>query len=155
MKTKIVWRLKEHPTTKNIQELVTTGILTKDEAREILFSSEAEEDRDKRSLENEIKFLRSVVEKLSQGANTKIIEVVREIATPRYLNYPWYTPYQTWCYNAAGNALSSATGTYISNGTGMLTGLSAHTTEGSTTASIDYVTTASTAGNFSDIKTFG
>jgi len=94
MTKKLVWRLREQPTTKMLQELVSTAILTKDEAREILFSSETEEDRDKKSLQSEIKFLRELVEKLSK--RSEIVTTIREIEVP-YRRYDWYNPYNNWC----------------------------------------------------------
>lgn len=93
----IVWRLKEQPTTESLRELVKDKILTNDEARQILFSSRTVEDnkRDRESLENEIKFLRELVEKLSQN-RSKIIEVIKEVKVP-YYNWTWYKPYEYWC----------------------------------------------------------
>ncbi len=99
MTMKLVWRLKERPTAKSLQELVATSILTKEEAREILFSSENVEDRDKASYESEIKFLRDTVELLSKKDNSRIIEVIREveIIKPYYLENPWNKHYGAWC----------------------------------------------------------
>ena len=93
---KCVWRLKEQPTAKSIQDLVSSGILTKEEARQMLFSSQTEEDRDKKSLESEIKFLRELVEKLSQ--RSQIVSTIKEIEVP-YKQYPWFEPYTTWYNN--------------------------------------------------------
>ena len=93
MTQKLVWRLKEMPTSENLRELVKDGILSKEEAREILFSLETEEDRDKKSLESEIKFLRELVEKLAK--RSEIITTIREVETP-YRKYPWYNPYVIW-----------------------------------------------------------
>lgn len=101
MTNKIVWRLKEQPSSESLRELVKDGILTKEEAREILFSSETEENRDKKSLESEIKFLRELVDKLSSG-RTQILETIREVESP-WRKYPWYNPYITWCQNTASN----------------------------------------------------
>ena len=81
---KIVWRLKEQPTAESLQGLVERNILTKEEAREILFSSEEAEDRDKKSLESEIKFLRELVEKLSND-KSRIVEIIREAEKPIYI----------------------------------------------------------------------
>lgn len=95
---KLVWRLKEQPSSESLRQLVTDGLLTKEEAREMLFSSETEEDRDKKSLESEIKFLRSLVDQLSKNNNTRIVEVVKEIQVP-YSKWNWYKPYEVWCTN--------------------------------------------------------
>ena len=94
-KTKIVWRLKEQPTSEMLRELVKDGILTKDEAREVLFSSEEQADRNIESFKSEIEFLRELVEKLSCDKG-QIITTIREIEKP-YNPYPWYQPYFTWC----------------------------------------------------------
>ncbi len=91
---KIIWRLKEQPTSEMLRELVKDSILTKDEAREILFNLEEQVDRDIESFKAEIKFLRELVEKLAN--NQKVIEVVREIEKPYYPKSPWYNPYYIW-----------------------------------------------------------
>ena len=107
---KIVWRLKEQPTAESLQGLVLKGILTKDEARQILFSSETEEDRDKKSLESEIKFLRELVEKLARGNSSRIVEVIREVKVPVYRQYPWWNPYDVWCHTVDSSGAISIDG---------------------------------------------
>jgi len=101
MTKKLIWRLKEQPSTESLRELVKDKLLTNDEAREILFSSQEETDRDVKSLEAEIKFLRDLVEKLSQN-KSQIVEVIKEVKVP-YSNYDWYQPYHYWCGNRANN----------------------------------------------------
>ena len=85
------------PTPEEVTTLLKEKIITNEEAREILFSSETKEDRDVKSLESEIKFLRELVDKLSQS-RSKIVEVIKEVQVP-YYHYSWYTPYTTWCGN--------------------------------------------------------
>jgi len=108
--TKLIWRLKEQPTTESLRELVKDKILTNEEAREILFSSEDIEDRDKKSLESEIKFLRELVEKLAGKNNSRIIETIREIQ-PIYRTYTWSQPYTIWCDTAGTGGTFTATST--------------------------------------------
>ena len=139
MTNKIVWRLKETPTSENLRELARDGILSKDEAREILFSSETEEDRDKKSLESEIKFLRELIEKLSE--RSRIVEVIKEVRVP-YYQHPWYQPYEYWCGGTTTIPLTSGNMTYTTAG-----GASA------STAGTDTLGGTATH-NFSDIKTF-
>lgn len=138
-KTMIKWRMGTLPSTQEVRELVADGILSKDEAREILFRSETEEDRDKVSLESEIKFLREMVEKLSSQERTKIVEVIREVKTP-YVRYDWYKPYDIWCY-ATTNATS---GNYT------LTASNTDMVGAGSSLAVSYATPS----NFSDIKTF-
>lgn len=85
--TKLVWRLGKLPTVQEIQDLVKDKIISQEEAREVLFSSETEELKDLKSLEAEVKFLKEIIESLSRGV--KITEAVKQ--TPLYYEkYPWY-----------------------------------------------------------------
>jgi len=133
MTKKIIWRLKEQPTSEMLRELVKDQILTKDEAREILFNLQEESERDNESLKQEIKFLRELVEKLSE--KQKVIEIIREIEKP-YRPYNWWEPYQYWCTNSNQ--------------------LWAHTTTDASSNGMLNVTLSSddSSQNFSDIKTF-
>lgn len=128
--TKIIWRLKELPTPSELKDLVASGIMSKDEARTILFSSQTEEDRDKKSLESEIKFLRELVERLSNNSNVKIIETIREVERPWKIE-KWYKPYEIYCMNSVSTAMLDGQTSYT------LTGIS----QGGTS-------------DFSNIKTF-
>lgn len=94
--TKLVWRLGKLPSVEELRQLVTDKIITQEEARDILFNTETEEERDKKSLESEIKFLRELVDKLSQ--RSKIVEVIREVEKP-YYRWEWYKPYAQYCQN--------------------------------------------------------
>ena len=125
---KLVWRLKEQPTTEKLRDLVSNEILSKEEAREILFSTETEVDRDKNSLESEVKFLRDLVEKLSKN-RTNIIETIRTVEIPYYIQQPWYQPYQIWCGASSGTSVTNFSGNSTTGGT-------------------------TTAGNFTEIQTF-
>jgi hypothetical protein len=131
--TKLVWRLKEQPTTESLRELVKDKILTNEEAREMLFSSEDQIIRDAKSLEAEIKFLRELVEKLS--SRSQIVEIIKEIKVP-YYNQPWYQPYWTWCGTTTIGS-GSANTMLVTNASANISGIPAHNT-----------------ANFSNIKTF-
>lgn len=120
------------PTPLEVTELVKDKIITQEEAREILFNSETEEDRDKKSLESEIKFLRSLVENLSKGNNTKIVEIIHK--EKQWSQYPWYRPYEIWCTGT----LNAGTVTYLA-GSDTFNAINSNTTHTNT---------------FSDIKTF-
>lgn len=119
-KDKLVWRLKEQPTSESLRELVKDKILTNEEAREILFSQETVEERDADSLKAEIKFLRELVEKLSN--RSQIVEVIKEVSKPIYIRDNWYRPYQHWCGTAnvtnaglsSGLAISTSAGNFSS-----------------------------------------
>lgn len=107
-KNKIVWRLKEQPTAESLRELVKDKILTQEEAREILFSSEVVEERNNDSLKAEIKFLRELVEKLSQN-RSQIVEVIKEVKVPQTVYIKdWYEPYRIWCGTDVGSSTVQA-----------------------------------------------
>jgi hypothetical protein len=94
MTKKLVWRLGKLPSPDEVRELVKDKIITQEEARDILFNNETQTDRDVKSLEEEIKFLRSLVEKLSKNRE-QIITTIKEVEIP-YKRYPWYDPYIRW-----------------------------------------------------------
>ena len=138
-KTKLVWRLANRPTPSEVQDLHTSGLITKDEAREILFSAESETDRDTKSLEAEIKFLRELVERLSKNSQT-VITTIREIERP-WSRYPWYQPYYTWCNAVGGSNLN-----LLSAGTSTL--------QNAVNTSVSNSANLQTNASFSAIKTF-
>ncbi len=96
------WRLSKLPTPDEVRELVKDKIITQEEARDILFSQVDE--RDKESLEEEIKFLRTLVDKLSN--KSQLIETIKYIEKP-YYQYNWWKPYEVWC--SSSNVNSSVT----------------------------------------------
>jgi hypothetical protein len=100
-KEELVWRLGKLPTPEEVQGLVKDKIITTDEAREILFSTRTIEDRDKSSLEAEIKFLRGLVETLSTD-KSQIIKYIT-IQEPKWNLQPFYEPYKLWCGSINSN----------------------------------------------------
>lgn len=108
---KLVWRLTKLPTTEELRELVKDKIISQEEAREILFSEQ--ETRDEESLKSEIKFLRELVDKISDKQT--VIQQIGYIQKP-YYTYDWYKPYTTWC-DAGTTTLCGTSGntvTYLS-----------------------------------------
>jgi hypothetical protein len=135
MTTKIIWRLKELPTSEMLRNLVKDGLLSKEEAREILFSSQEQNERDVESFKQEIKFLRELVDKMAN--NQKVVEIIREIERPYHV-YPWYTPYQYYC---GGSTTTTSTDSNQYLCVDSLTGPSNQVN-------------ITVSKNFSDIKTF-
>jgi hypothetical protein len=147
MKNTLKWRLGKLPTSVEVQDLVKADLITKEEAREILFNSETEEEVDKKSLESEIKFLRELVTKLSNKST--IIETVRTIQ-PTYIAQPWYTPYVTWCSGGAGSSTTCyATANGSTTGSGSTDGAIANCFNSGCNG-IGWDNT----GDFTSIKTF-
>lgn len=97
MTTKIKWRLGKLPTPDEVMLLQKQSILTKEEAREILFSLENDEDRDNKSLQDEIVFLRTLVKSLADSKTiaTHIYTLPNEYK-PWHIQ-PWYPQYTAFC----------------------------------------------------------
>lgn len=152
MTKKIKWRLSNLPTVDELLSLVNAKLITQDEAKEILFTQEDVEDRDKKSLESEIKFLKELVEKLSD--NKRIIETIR-VVEKHYNHYPWYQPYNYWTNAGSTGVVGSVTTSLVGAGTTSysLAGGSAGTSLGVTnTAATGYSQVQPTS--FSNIKTY-
>lgn len=136
------WRLGKLPTVEELLKLIENKLITQDEAKTMLFSSEKEGDI--KSLEEEIKFLRGLVEQLSKNNSSRIVEVIREVEKP-WRQYPWYNPYVVWCTNTL-RGTSSGSDTCTTSGTGTVNAFNTNTS-GSMTG-------GSTNASFSSIKTF-
>lgn len=148
MTKKLVWRLGKLPSPDEVRELVKDKIITQEEAREVLFKEESENDRDTKSLEEEIKFLRTLVEKLSTSSS-RIVEVIKEVHRP-WQTYPWYQPYNTWtCVTSGSNTSGLAAGGSIQTNA-MLGAGGGHIASGN----LNGMQVAQGTGPFSDIKTF-
>lgn len=142
MTTKLTWRLSKLPTPDELRGLVNDKIITQEEAKEILFNKETEEDANVESLKNEIKFLRETIEKLS-GNSVKTIEIIREVL-PRYSSRPFYYPYGVYCGGGtAGPSYSMSSTTSAGTGTYTLTAGATNVSSG-----------AGGPSNITDIQTF-
>ena len=111
MTMNLKWRLGKLPTVEELLSLINNKLITQEEAKTLLFSSEKE--TDVKSLEEEIKFLRGLVEQLSKNNSSRIVEVIREVEKP-WRRYPWYNPYVVWCTNTEGSATTSGSVIYTS-----------------------------------------
>lgn len=123
-KKELKWRLKELPTGDEVAELVAQGVITKEEARKLLFNEDKEDSDKLKARHEEIKFLRELVDKLASKHNgwTTIYHEYYRIKP----HYPvWYSNYgplmQTYSSNAIGantttTAYTPNTGTFTSGG---------------------------------------
>ena len=92
-KTKLVWKLKDLPTGDELASLVEQKVITPEEAREIILSEEKVDSNALKAKEEEIKFLRDLVDTLARRHNgwTTIYHEYERL-TPRYP--VWYSGYQ-------------------------------------------------------------
>lgn len=89
---------------------------------------------------------RKLVEQLSHGSATRIIETIRVIAEP-YRTYPFYQPYYAWCSAAQGASAGPVNGSGLMGAGANLAGTQAGVVVGPSNES-------KTATAFSSIKTF-
>ena len=112
MTKKLTWRLSKLPTVEELLQLVKDKVITQEEAKEILFNSgkEVKENTpDIGDLEEEIKFLRKLVEKLSNNNKEIIIREIEIVKQP-YWNYRWYKPYNVWMNSISNNQFGNSLG---------------------------------------------
>lgn len=87
----LTWKLKDAPTATEVAELVDSGIITAEQAREIIFGA-AESDKDKIETLQEInKFLQDVIKDLARNKTTIVQPITRTLEyTPRpYFHTTW------------------------------------------------------------------
>lgn len=104
MTNKLKWRLGKLPTSDEVLKLVNDKVISKEEARDILFKEELENEVSKTDLESEIKFLRELVEKLSNGNRNVIVETIKYVEKP-YCQWNWYKPYAVWTGSINDNVM--------------------------------------------------
>lgn len=99
--TNLIWRLPKLPTMEEMTHLIDKGIITKDEARAILFKDPEEkiDATDLEEIKDELKLLRKIVTATSPTV------IIREIhSAPQYIRTrPYWNDYNFYC-----NAVSAA-----------------------------------------------
>lgn len=98
--TVLKWRLSEKPTVDNVSQLVSQGILTKEEARSIILDESEVSSKDLKNVDDlmkEIELLRNLFLE-SQNNNIKVVRIIeRELNRYPSYEYKWTYPYTTWC----------------------------------------------------------
>lgn len=149
MTNTLKWRLGKLPTSEEVRALVIDKLITKDEAREILFNQDENNPKSDSlsidSLKEEIKFLRSLVQSMSNRITT--VEHIRYVQAP-YYNQPWFTPYSAYCSATNGGGGGGSVTTTAGNSIGYFaTSNALYYADGLTAPSTDGI-------NFDEIKTF-
>lgn len=76
MKTELQWRLGKLPTVEQVKQLVDDKLITKEEARDILFNEVTPEkidvDTETKALKEQIKFMEKVIDNLSKNKHSVI-----------------------------------------------------------------------------------
>jgi len=92
------WRLKDKPTVDDVTQLLDKGLLSKDEARQIILDETDIKHSDILALQDEIKLLRELVLKISeQNSRLQVIKIIeRNIDN---VPFRWTQPYTVYCSN--------------------------------------------------------
>ena len=122
MTKELIWRLGKLPTPQEVSTLINDKVITKDEARDILFRTEEVEEEKPEDLKAQVKFLKEVIEKLSNKDYTRVKEIIVEYK-PSYSGVYWYGPYNGWATTCQG-----ASGLVITGGNSTTTGVSTYAT---------------------------
>jgi polyhydroxyalkanoate synthesis regulator phasin len=90
-KQELKWRLKDLPDATGIAELVKQGVVTKEEARELLFNKVDQTDGDKvQALEKQIAFLEEMVRELAKNRTVNTFHTTEIIKRYEPYYYPRY-----------------------------------------------------------------
>lgn len=119
-KKQLVWKLSEKPSGHVVAELVAQGVITKDEARSILFREEVKESDEIIALKEMVNALKEMVKDLlSRQNNVTLVPYTKVIEVPTRIK-PYFDRYWT---NSSGTTLGGYvdTTTSTSNGTTIYT----------------------------------
>lgn len=85
-KKNLTWQLAELPTGGELADLVSEGVISKEEAREIMFGSADNDKETIKALEEQVDFLRELVTELSKNRSQTVIHDWTYPRTLRYYN---------------------------------------------------------------------
>ena len=87
---KLTWKFKELPTASEVAQLVETGVIKPEEARDILFKEEVKQSDEVEALKEMVNTLQEMVKDLLARPNvTQIVPFTRVVEVPRRLNPYW------------------------------------------------------------------
>lgn len=133
-KKNLTWKLSELPTAGELADLVDSEVISKEEAREIMFGS-AENDKEViKTLQDQLEFLQDLVKELSKRNTTTYLPTfTREIHVTR----PYYEKYWMNTNKVLGDAGYTLTAGSVTttSGTSGSTFYSAGSTSGSLNSS--------------------
>ena len=123
-KTKLNWRLTDLPTAGEVAELVDSEVITKEEARDILFNEkEATSTKEVEALKEQIKFMDNLLTGLIQGMNRGKTYNLNQTFVPVNPVRYWFPTISMQAYGSlnSGTNIVSFSGSAIS---GKITGTS-------------------------------
>lgn len=107
---KNIWRLSTQPTVDEITTLLDKGVITKQEAKEILFRNEEEIKTDQlKEIKEDIKFLRDMVLQLSKKSPEIVYKDIYRYIEKHPYTYPYWKKWYTLCSDTAKNVGDNVT----------------------------------------------
>lgn len=109
------WRLSEKPSTENLKQLVEAGILTKEEAKEIILSEDkavSVPESELKDIKDELALVRELITKLNRPTQV-VREYIELYPTPR----PWVQPYIYWCSTDCDTMITASGSGGVTNAT--------------------------------------
>lgn len=106
--TLLKWRLKGAPTLEDVTTMLDKGIISKDEARQILFS-ELDKDGVNKAKDEQIEFLKDIIDRLSKQPPQVVWNYIQKF-TPSYgWGYGTYTSPVILCSSVGALANNAST----------------------------------------------
>lgn len=105
------WKLKDAPTAAGVAALVEQGVLTAAEGRVIVVEDTSKGEKIK-ALEEQVEFLKSIVEKLSSNINQPqvVYKYIHDYRPTRYWGDTYYGNTTTLCSTAVTNLKNTLVG---------------------------------------------
>lgn len=109
---RLVWKLKDKPSAEGVAMLVEHGVLSKEEAREIILREVTEDTDEVKALKEMVETLQEMVRDLLSRPNIQLVPYTKVIEVPRRLT-PYWERYWTAGSTAGDmvNMSSSSSGT--------------------------------------------
>lgn len=107
-KQQLLWRFKELPTAGEIADLVAQEVITKEEARNLLFNDKKGHDvaEENKALKEQIEFLQDTVDKLiDKLSGSHTYHTFTNTYTPNYPTKYWISAGRNADYNLGGGSV--------------------------------------------------
>lgn len=121
-KAMLKWRLANKPTLKDVEKMLDLEIISKEEARQMLFSEETENEKIK-ALEEQVEFLKSVIDKMPYNSPQVVYQyITRYVPQYTWTGTPWHGTTVLVGSNTVKTLASAGTGGTLTGGSGTTVG---------------------------------
>lgn len=110
-KKNLIWRLKDKPSVEDVTELLKEQVVTKEEARDLLFNEAGSDSEKLRDLKKQVEYLEDLVKELSKS-RVQNYPVVTPAYVEKWIERKHWEP--SWIYYSSN---VSSTGSTFTNNT--------------------------------------